>query len=759
MTNNKAANFPDIFYIYLSILAGLLAAQKISFPAAGWLSFTCLFLIISIFLLKKSFLYVLEQPSKKYARIMILLTVFCAAATRTAFQYQVNKPLQNTAANSPEIVTITGIIDRPPEVRTNRTYLQITPENDPENAEISIPGKIQVVCYWADESYDYGDRIMITGKLSVLENSGETSYYNYLELQGIRAIMYSPKIDKISQNHGNLIYAGIYRIREILLEKIYRLYPSPENALMAGILLGDESKIPADVEDDFQRTGTAHIIAISGANFSVLVWLLLKLIRAGIHRWWAPLILIPIIYFYAILAGGKSAIIRAAIMCSLTLVGMVIGRGKTGVYALLFSASLIGIYDPKTLFNISLQLSITATLGILLFKDPLRSAIDHSLARFRKMSEGTRSILVNFLDEFLLISISAQIFTIWISAAAFHQFSLISLLANFLITPFQSVIMLGGVLSLLAGLIFEPFGSVIAALVWVAPAYTIRAVHFCSEFSWASGYFLISGKTAWYIILTILLIWIFRKRFFQFKKEALAEKGLVILFFLTIMIWRTVLDLNEKRLRIEFSGTSTSQQIHIRTPEHQKIIIALDCTNYSARDLISDNFIDTGLTKAAFIDFSELWMKEAFLESDVELPEYIYLNGINPKPGPDVIMNDLTKLNPGFHMQTGNVAVDIPITYLRRRGWQITYDELSVFIPMGISLDYIDKQDREDLIGNSNLILLGNDDDSAEWKKHIDERYCTHGSCSISPLILDTGKKEELEIYSDGQKIWLFGSG
>ncbi len=298
---------------------------------------------------------------------MILLTVFCAAATRTAFQYRADEPLQTAAANNPGMITITGIIDRPPEVRTNRTYLQITPEINPEKSEIPIRGKVMAVCYWADESYTYGDRVVIRETV-VIKNTANLCY-KYLELQGIEAVMYSPQIEKISQNHGNPVFAQIYRIREILLEKIYRLYPSPENALMAGILLGDESKIPADVEDDFQRTSTAHIIAISGANFAVLTWLLLKMIREVIHRWWAPLVLIPIIFFYAVLVGGKSAIIRAAVMCSLTVLGMAIGRKKTGIQSLLLSVSLIGLVDPKTLLDLSLQLSITATLGILLFKE------------------------------------------------------------------------------------------------------------------------------------------------------------------------------------------------------------------------------------------------------------------------------------------------------------------------------------------------------------------------------------------------------
>ena len=61
---------------------------------------------------------------------------------------------------------------------------------------------------------------------------------------------------------GDPLLSRIYRLREVLLERLYQLFPKPENALMAGILLGDESKITSDIDHAFQKTGTAHIIAI-----------------------------------------------------------------------------------------------------------------------------------------------------------------------------------------------------------------------------------------------------------------------------------------------------------------------------------------------------------------------------------------------------------------------------------------------------------------------------------------------------------------
>ncbi len=74
-----------------------------------------------------------------------------------------------------------------------------------------------------------------------------------------------------------------------------------------------------------------HIIAISGSNFIVLTWLLLEILRRFVKKYWAPALLIPFIILYAVMVGEKSAVMRAAVMCIITMFGISIGRSQSGL--------------------------------------------------------------------------------------------------------------------------------------------------------------------------------------------------------------------------------------------------------------------------------------------------------------------------------------------------------------------------------------------------------------------------------------------
>ena len=217
------------------------------------------------------------------------------------------------------------------------------------------------------------------------------------------------------------------------------------------------------------------------------------------------------------------------------------------------------------------------------------------------------------------------------------------------------------------------------------------------------------------------------------------------------------MELSDTRLRVTFSGAAASPQIQIRTPQHQIFWIAPGSTNYAAKDMLTMHWLETGRVAGAFIDFPEKWMRAEFIETTSDLPAHIYLNGIHPKPGLDTAANGLAQLKPGFHLQAGTVGLDVPVTYLKRRGWQVHYGNLHIFIPMGISMKNIQKLGREDLIASANLILLGGDDDILEWEKYLQKVFCGETQCSAAPLIFNYTQYGEPKIYSDGQKIWLFG--
>ena len=88
--------------------------------------------------------------------------------------------------------------------------------------------------------YRYGDRVRLHGRLETPPVLEDFSYGDYLALRGI--------------------YANMGRV----LTVVYQIYPDPEASLLAGILLGVDKGIPEQVQEDFKKTGTAHIIAISG---------------------------------------------------------------------------------------------------------------------------------------------------------------------------------------------------------------------------------------------------------------------------------------------------------------------------------------------------------------------------------------------------------------------------------------------------------------------------------------------------------------
>ncbi len=429
--------------ILLSLLAGLIFAGLLPFSLLAW-AVCFLVAAFSTFGLRKySSRFLLGHPAKNLALLTLFIAGFSFAGVRVHLR-EVAKPINHIEHYPGTPVQFRAIVDRPPSESASRTQIPLKlVESD---APVGQPGsgKLLLVLNNIGADFQYGDLLRIEGKMTVYDNRTIDSYGAWLDRSGYSGIIFNPETQLILSGQGNPLLSWIFKIRAVCLERVYRLFPKPESALMAGVLFGDESQIPTDVEKAFQRTGTAHIIAISGMNFSVLVWVLLALLSIFPKRWWLPLSLIPFIVFYTIMTGAKAAIVRAAIMCAFALVAKSIGRTRSGVDSLLLSALLMGMHNPAILPDVGFQLSFFATLGILQFNGPLTALA------VKMLPEKGKVQVLKALQEMLITTLSAQIFTTWIIAAAFRQFSLASLPANILIAPLQSFLMIGGWLAVFA---------------------------------------------------------------------------------------------------------------------------------------------------------------------------------------------------------------------------------------------------------------------------------------------------------------------
>lgn len=701
------------------LLAGIFAGLQ--FHPSGWF---CAVLFTAglaggIFFYLKGKDFDLDQIPKRVSRVFFSLALLAAGMGRVLLVNNIVNPGSIENFLDQRVSGLTGHIVSPPVISNSRTTLRIQIDKEQPGKDLPNEGRLLLVFYnTTDLDFHYGDRISIDGTVTRPPGSEQGfSYRTYLERNGITALINNPRTERLAGFSGNRLLAKIYQLREVLVSRVFRLFSKPESALMAGILLGDESKITSDIERDFQKTGTSHIIAISGANFSLLTFLLLNILNRLLPDYRAPLLLLPFIAFYTILVGANSAVVRAALMCALGILGSVLGRKGNGISNLSLSAAAMCLWKPVLIYDLGLQLSVTATLGILLFSEPLCNFCRGILGRiFPKIPEEALTALVSVLNDLCLMSISAQILTTFVTAQAFGQISLISLTANLLIAPFQPLIMLGGFAALLLSFVFYPLGAAAAWLIWGAPALTIRIVQRCADFKWGSVYCELPPYQAWVLIALIITIWTGRKMIINSvrRKNFLPYAAMLMLLSASLILTNAMNRLN-RDTEIEIHQTASSLIMKIRSPENHYFVIGDNLTNYAAQDILEKQILPVPRPiEAAWLDLQENWMMNEFLRSNAaqKLP-VLYVNGTNQKSASEYPKS----LTDSDVFSVDNIKLQMVRSFLGKRCWKIESGKFSLLLPNGISPERIfetrDTDPRE-----IDLVILGTQDDKAVWKEY-----------------------------------------
>ncbi|MBT4936741.1 DUF4131 domain-containing protein [Candidatus Peregrinibacteria bacterium] len=284
--------------------------------------------------------------------------------------------------------------------------------------------------------YKYGDILSLQGKIKIPKDSDDFAYKNYLSRYEIYGIMSYPKIDHLGYEPPSEILAWLFTQKLKFLDRINQIYPEPQASFLSGLLIGARKGMNEEITKEFQITGLAHIVAVSGSNITMLLALILT-IFIFLPRFLAFALSLITIIAFTIFVGMSSAVIRAAIMGVIGLVAVHTGRSKAPLMALLLTVFIMCFYQPKILFyDVGFQLSVSAIIGVIWLVPLLPNF-------FKKLPEhfGVR--------EAVALTISAQITTLPVSVFHFHAFSLIAPIANLFVVPLIPFAMLFGFLSLL----------------------------------------------------------------------------------------------------------------------------------------------------------------------------------------------------------------------------------------------------------------------------------------------------------------------
>jgi ComEC/Rec2-related protein len=271
---------------------------------------------------------------------------------------------------------------------------------------------------------------------------------------------------------GPSLASGLVLLRERLAGIVREEMPPREGALLNTLLIGWRGEMDPEDELAFTRTGTGHLLAVSGIHVMLLVgavWWVLRMFRASPR--WSAVALVLFAVGYAELAGGRAPVMRAATMACIFLGGMVIARSADGLNSLAAAFLAILALWPRELFSAGFQMSFAAVAFIM----AATPALEEAWRKWRgvrpedlavEKREQLRGRAGRWLRLSLFTSIAATLGTMPLIVSCFGLVSTWAVLINLVAIPIAGLALALGLVFLTVGLIIPPLVKLPAALVW-----------------------------------------------------------------------------------------------------------------------------------------------------------------------------------------------------------------------------------------------------------------------------------------------------
>jgi len=514
------------------------------------------------------------------------------------------------SSDSLQIVTLRGLVVSDPELAGRGVEFTLSVETA-DGAIGRMEGGWKVLVFARpprelvqtrkEPYFRYGDSLELIGRLEKPPALGGFDYRAYLATQGIHSTMPFPQVRLLDEGGGKPAQGFIYGLRRKVSEGLDRALPEPQASLAQALLLGLRGSLPKDVSDDFRSTGTSHLLAISGLQVGVLLFLSLGAAAwlMGRRRQVYLLLSLCAIWLYALVSGFSAPVERAAIMGSVYLLSLALGRPGGALPALALAAGVMAGIEPQVLKQVSFQLSFAAVAGIALIAqhDTL------FLGRFSGLPAGDVgrfSALIRGIMLAVMVSVAATVATLPLVAFNFHTIPTLGVLATFLTLPPQALLLATSAIAAVAGLAHPLAGQVVGWAAWVPLEYTIWLVHL---FAQVPGSVIsvpaFSGLLLWayYGALALMLLlpggpcalWGLLRRLVEGGRAQLAGKGTPTSTFrfpvveylmmagglsvLAALLWYYAIAGPDGKLHVHFLDVGQGDSVLIVTPKGTQVLV------------------------------------------------------------------------------------------------------------------------------------------------------------------------------------------
>ena len=319
---------------------------------------------------------------------LALVTSFAGGAWQSIYRAPPARGLAPVAEASQEPTTLRGIVADAPERTDVATRFVLAADTLlGERDTVGVEGKVRVTLQpspWIDETGAFpkiqqGDAVQVQGPLRRppgLRNPGGFDYRAYLARRDICCTLYAgrPTRVEIRGHQQGLVESVLVSARDHVRRQLRRYVPSSGGrGVLQALLLGDRSQVTDTQRERFAKTGLMHLLAVSGLHVFLVGMVLYVLLRPILMRFrfgWRTveatraLLTVVVLGFYMLLTGGRPSVVRAVIMATLFIGGIMLQRSAHSLNTLGVAALLLLGMRPSALFDVGFQLSMAAVGGI-----------------------------------------------------------------------------------------------------------------------------------------------------------------------------------------------------------------------------------------------------------------------------------------------------------------------------------------------------------------------------------------------------------
>ncbi|NQT95391.1 MAG: ComEC family competence protein [Candidatus Omnitrophica bacterium] len=368
---------------------------------------------------------------------------------------------------------------------------------------IGARGKSLVNIWDNENDILYGERILLFGTLKTPYKNrkpDEFNYAEYLKRKGIYTIIdvrRDDDVEGIRPNKAASIKGLIFDARSRIESLIRRHLRFPDGAIVNAMLIGKRSYLTKELNELFIKTGTAHIVSVSGLHVAVISAILFFILRMiGIPRKISCVLVFAFLIVYAIIAGQRIPIIRAVIMISIYLLSYILERDFDIYSTLSLAGIIILIYNPMQLFSAGFILSFACVFSICYLTPKLSNPLFSD--QIRKWGIGAYAVRI------VLVSIAVYIGIMPIIAYFFSIISPITIIANIFVVPLLGVILFLAILFLVTTAILPALGVLIGLCLHGIISVLIKGISLLSEIP--LGYFYIENIPLYLVVIYYILL-------------------------------------------------------------------------------------------------------------------------------------------------------------------------------------------------------------------------------------------------------------